>query len=124
MTEENINVEIEPAVAAEVEQNHGITEDQIKSDVESAVKEEPQIEDTRTPEEKEFDELQRLRMGKFKVQLSIEDATYLKNLLNKVEYKGPQQAYLLLISSVELTAICEELKPWYRDWETDRKSVV
>jgi len=54
--------------------------------------------------------LQLERMGNIKVMLSYEDASYLKNLLDKVEFKGPQQAYLLIISKLEMTQICETLK--------------
>lgn len=62
-----------------------------------------------TPEEK-LNELTQRRMGKFEVALSTVDAKYMRNLLDKSEWKGPQQAYLLIISKLEMSQICEELK--------------
>lgn len=66
--------------------------------------------DTRTPEEKKFEELQKRRMGNFKVSLAKEDAIYLRNLLDKSEYRGPQQAYLLLISKSEMSSLANQLE--------------
>lgn len=62
-----------------------------------------------TPEEK-LSELQAKRMGTFKVELTHSDATYFRNTLDKSVYKGPQQAYLLIISKLEISQICEALK--------------
>lgn len=62
-----------------------------------------------TPEEKVM-ELSKQRMGKFDVALSAADAKYMRNLLDRSEWKGPQQAYLLIISKLEMSQLCEELK--------------
>ena len=92
-----------------------------------AVEESPQVEETvdtkettkkekkspkakeLTPEEKVM-ELSKQRMGKFEVALSAADAKYMRNLLDRSEWKGPQQAYLLIISKLEMSQLCEELK--------------
>ena len=62
-----------------------------------------------TPEEK-LSELQARRMGTFKVELTHSDATYFRNTLDKSVYRGPQQAYLLIISKLEISQVCEFLK--------------
>lgn len=72
-------------------------------------KSEESVEEDLSPAEK-LAKLQTERMGNFKVTLSYDDASYLRNLLDKVEFKGPQQAYLLIISKLEMTQICETLK--------------
>lgn len=54
--------------------------------------------------------LQEKRMGTFKVDLSISDATYLRNLVEKTKFKGPQQAYLILIAKSEMTQVRDTLK--------------
>lgn len=59
--------------------------------------------------QEKIQQLQSTRMGNFKVTLSLTDAKYLRNMLDKTEYKGPQQAYLLIISKLEMTNICEQL---------------
>lgn len=58
---------------------------------------------------KEFENLQIKRMGVFKVKMSVTDAIYFRNMLHKAEWKGPQQAYLLLISHAEMTSIVNQL---------------
>jgi hypothetical protein len=55
-------------------------------------------------------ELQAKRMGSFEVSLTFNDARYLRNLLDKSEWVGPNQAYLLIISKLEMSNICEALK--------------
>ena len=60
--------------------------------------------------EDKLKELQSKRMGTFKVDLSYLDAKYLRNMLDKTVYKGPQQAYLLIISKLEMAQVCEVLK--------------
>ena len=71
-------------------------------------KKSPEAKDL-TPEEKVMD-LSKLRMGKFDVALSAVDAKYMRNLLDRSEWKGPQQAYLLIISKLEMSQLYEELK--------------
>lgn len=90
-----------------MEENTEVTNEEIN---EAVVHEETQDEPAQeerelTPEEK-LAELEAARMGTFKVTLSLDDAKYLKNMLDKVEYKGPQQAYLLIISKLEMTNVC------------------
>lgn len=62
-----------------------------------------------TPEET-LKSLQERRMGTFKVDLSLSDATYLRNLVEKTKFKGPQQAYLILIAKSEMTQVRDSLK--------------
>lgn len=59
--------------------------------------------------------LQTERMGNFRVTISYQDATYVRNILEKSEYRGPQQAYLLIISKLEMTQVCESLKELSRE---------
>jgi hypothetical protein len=65
---------------------------------------------TEVSTEDKLKELQSKRMGMFKVNLSYLDAKYLRNMLDKTVYKGPQQAYLLIISKLEMAQVCEMLK--------------
>lgn len=80
-------------------------------DTKEATKKEKKSPKTKelTPEEKVM-ELSKQRMGKFDVALSAADAKYMRNLLDRSEWKGPQQAYLLIISKLEMSQLCEELK--------------
>lgn len=66
-------------------------------------------------DEEKLGSLQAKRMGTFKVDLSYSDAAYLRNMLDKTTFKGPQQAYLLIISKLELSQICEALKNEAKD---------
>ena len=50
------------------------------------------------------------RMGKFEVELSSIDATYLRNIFNKAEYKGSREAYLLILAKAELSNTAHHLK--------------
>lgn len=61
-------------------------------------------------EDLSLEELTQKRMGTFKVGLSYKDAVYYRNLLDKSEFTGPQQAYLLIIAKAELSQVCEALK--------------
>lgn len=63
-----------------------------------------------TPDEQEYEDLKVERIGKFVVGMAYEDARYFRNLLDKSKYKGPQQAYLLIIAKAELSQVCEGLK--------------
>lgn len=76
--------------------------------VQNEAVEEPQRE--LTPEEQELRDLQTKRMGTFKVQLDPGSVLYYRNLLDKCEYEGPQQAYLLVIAKSELSSIAHQLK--------------
>ena len=57
-----------------------------------------------------LEDLRKKRMGTFKVGISYGDAVYYRNLLNKSDFTGPQQAYLLVVAKTELSQICEALK--------------
>ena len=66
------------------------------------VVEEPQAELS------ELDKAIQTRMGHFAINISPADLKYVKNLLNnKIEWKGPNEAYLMLMA---LLSISSELK--------------
>ena len=66
------------------------------------VVEEPQAELS------ELDKAIQARMGHFAINISPADLKYIKNLLNnKIEWKGPNEAYLMLMA---LLSISSELK--------------
>ena len=66
------------------------------------VVEEPQAELS------ELDKAVQSRMGHFAINISPADLKYVKNLLNnKIEWKGPNEAYLMLMA---LLSISSELK--------------
>lgn len=74
---------------------------------------EPQVESQTESKEEELSEEQKLiasRTGKFAVELSATDATYLRNILNKAEYKGSREAYLLILARAELSNVASHLK--------------
>lgn len=57
------------------------------------------------PEVSELDHMIQRRMGNFDVNISPADLKYIKNLLNnKIEWKGPNEAYLMLMSLLSLTS--------------------
>jgi hypothetical protein len=60
------------------------------------------------PELSELDKAIKERMGTFPLSISPADLKYIKNVINnKVEWKGPNEAYLILIA---LLSISSELK--------------
>ena len=63
-----------------------------------------------SPEQQAFNDLQVERMGTFKVGMGYVDAVYYRNMLDKATYKGPQQAYLLLVAKAEMSNVCSGLK--------------
>ena len=71
-------------------------------------------ETAETPEvpltELSTDDLTKKRMGAFKVGMSYGDAVYYRNLLDKSEYTGPNQAYLLALAKTEMSQLCTGLK--------------
>lgn len=69
---------------------------------------EPQVE--LSPSEQAYEDLKVKRMGKFVVGMAHGDATYFRNLLDKSSFKGPQQAYLLIVAKAELSQIVNSLK--------------
>lgn len=92
------------ASAEEVE----MTQEETVDTVQEETQEEPQKE--LTPEEQAYQDLQTKRMGTFKVQLDPSSAIYLRNILDKSEYEGPQQAYLLVVAKSEMSSIVNALK--------------
>ena len=98
----------------EVESTDEIVETSIEKttgpiDETTSVDDIPEV-DPLSPEEQILKDLETERMGSFKVGLGYGDAVYFRNLLDKSEYKGPQQAYLLVIAKAELSQVCEGLK--------------
>lgn len=90
------------------------TKESVK-DVESTTSEETTIKEVKkdiklSPEEQKLQDLHTARMGQFKVTMAYADAVYFRNMLDKSEYKGPQQAYLLVISKAEMSNISNTLK--------------
>ena len=83
----------------------------------------PQITDAVTQEEPQQDQppmtnaemLQALiqrRTGNFTIVASINDLKYFKNSLNsRIEWKGPNEAYLAVISNLSLTQAISEMDP-------------
>lgn len=99
----------------ETENNVGITEEVINTTTETSetLDETPFIDEPKvelTPEQQAYEDLKVERMGKFTVAMSYEDARYYRNLLDKAAYKGPQQAYLLIVAKSEISAVCDGLK--------------
>ena len=80
----------------------------VETDSDAPVEMESEREEEETLEEK-MTRLRLERTGTFKINMTYSDATYLRNRLDKSEWVGPQQAYLLIISKLELSSICEEL---------------
>jgi hypothetical protein len=66
-------------------------------------------EENPTSELSELDSAIQRRMGSFELNISPSDLKYIKNLLNnKVEWKGPNEAYLILMSLVSLSSELKE----------------
>ena len=58
----------------------------------------------------EVDALIQRRMGNFEINISPADLKYVKNLLNnKVEWKGPNEAYLILMALLSLSSELKEV---------------
>jgi hypothetical protein len=94
MSEETTNIE-EQEVLIEDTQSETMPESE-------GVVEEPQAELS------ELDKAIQARMGHFTINISPADLKYIKNLLNnKIEWKGPNEAYLMLMA---LLSISSELK--------------
>ena len=94
MSEETTNIE-EQEVLIEDTQSETMPES-------DGVVEEPQAELS------ELDKAIQARMGHFAINISPADLKYVKNLLNnKIEWKGPNEAYLMLMA---LLSISSELK--------------
>ncbi len=77
-------------------------------------------EENTTPELSELDSAIQRRMGSFDLNISPSDLKYIKNLLNnKVEWKGPNEAYLILMSLVSLSSELKESD----DRSTERRTI-
>lgn len=98
------NTSTENQIAEEVTEVNEQISEQVDA-VEESTEETKEL----SPEEK-LKEMQARRMGTFKLEMSYSDAVYFRNTLDKAPYKGPQQAYLLIISKLEISQICESLK--------------
>ena len=87
------------------EEKTTIVEQELLTDImpeTDGVIEEPQAELS------ELDKAVQARMGHFTINISPADLKYVKNLLNnKIEWKGPNEAYLMLMA---LLSISSELK--------------
>jgi hypothetical protein len=94
-------------VTENVEEQVNVTE--TTEDVQDQV-ETPENAQVENLDEMSTEELTTKRMGNFKVGLSYSDAVYYRNLLDKSEYTGPNQAYLLAVSKAELSQVCNGLK--------------
>lgn len=84
--------------------------EELADGVEILEEQEKEEERVLSPEEQTLKDLHDRRIGTFKVGIAFGDAKYLRNLLDKSEFTGPQQAYLLVISKNEMTSILNELK--------------
>jgi hypothetical protein len=103
MSEETQNIE---------EQETLIEETQIDP---TLANEEPQVEMS------ELDKAVQARMGHFAINVSPSDLKYIKNTLNnKIEWKGPNEAYLMLTA---LLILSNELKSLEKSSPTERVNV-
>jgi hypothetical protein len=69
---------------------------------------------TQTPltTEEQLNALVNRRAGEFDIKIGYADLKYIKNSLNtKIEWKGPNEAYLILISSLTIDNILSTLDP-------------
>ena len=94
------------------ETENNVTTEEVASEItntpETEVHEEPKVE--LSPEEQEYEDLKVARMGKFTIGLGYGDAVFFRNLLDKSQFKGPQQAYLLIVAKAELSQVVAGLK--------------
>jgi hypothetical protein len=90
------------------------------------IMEEPQMDDSQISEEpqaemSELDKAVQARMGHFEISISPSDLKYVKNLLNnKIEWKGPNEAYLMLMALLNLS---NELKESGDSSSNERKRI-
>lgn len=109
---------VETVETIDLTEDRSVEDSPTKSSKIKSTKNKSLAEDVSTEDTSPVDELSKLhaqRMGNFKVTISYADAVYVRNLLEKSEYKGPQQAYLLILSKLEISGICEYLKELPRD---------
>lgn len=94
VTEEAVDV-VEPTV------------EETTPEVESSEDTKPTL-DPDSPEGK-LEALQIQRMGNFKVQAAYSEIKYFRNMLNKVEWTGSNEAYLVALSSASLDSTLNAL---------------
>jgi hypothetical protein len=103
-----------------------MSEETNKIEEQEMIMEEPQMDEVQVPEEQqvemsELDKAVQSRMGHFTVNISPSDLKYIKNLLNnKIEWKGPNEAYLMLMALLNLS---NELKSLGNSSVEERKMV-
>lgn len=101
------------------EETKTIEEQEVVSTVQNEV-ETTNVEESVT-ELSELESLIQQRMGSFEINISPSDLKYIKNLLNnKVEWKGPNEAYLILMSLLSLSSELKEVD----DRSTDRLTIA
>jgi hypothetical protein len=85
------------------------TTETIEMTADVAVNEEAQA--PQTPQE-QLSALVNRRMGEFDVRINYTDLKYVKNSINsKVEWKGPNEAYLVIMSILTIDNVLEALDP-------------
>ena len=101
------------------EETKTIEEQEVVSTVQNEV--EPTTAEEPVTELSELESLIQQRMGSFEINISPSDLKYIKNLLNnKVEWKGPNEAYLILMSLLSLSSELKEVD----DRSTDRLTIA
>lgn len=86
-----------------------VEQEVIKTEEPTAEVEAPQEQAPQTKEE-QLNTLISKRMGAFDVQISYADLKYIRNSLNgKVEWSGPNEAYLVVISILSLDSLLKDL---------------
>ncbi len=93
MSEETFNQEDEQVI-------------ELDNSIESIPESDTQSTDLSEPVEElsELDKAVQARMGHFEITISPADLKYIKNLLNnKIEWKGPNEAYLMLMALLSIS---------------------
>lgn len=80
-------------------------QEMVIEDTQSEETQEDQVEQSPEVELSELDKAVQARMGHFTINISPADLKYIKNLLNnKIEWKGPNEAYLMLMAVLSISA--------------------
>jgi hypothetical protein len=83
----------------------------VATEASSSQVEQPTAESPKTSQEQLTDLINR-RMGQFDVKISYADLKYIKNSINsKVEWKGPNEAYLIVMALLTIDAALESMDP-------------
>jgi hypothetical protein len=102
-----------------LEETNTIEEQEVVNTIENE-NVEPQLGNEVETPMSELDVLIQRRMGNFEINISPADLKYVKNLLNnKVEWKGPNEAYLILMALLSLSSELKEVD----DRSTERHTV-